>query len=188
MSYPGGYTMTNVRMPGYKKYESDGFATPSGKMEFDSVSCSSTALTACPYTPSRPTARRPRRTWPGNSRWCSTPVRALPMFIHSRTFRNPWNLGLAPEPFIGINPEDAAVRGIADNDRVVVATPRSTVNVRARLTNGIVPGAVSIYHGWTTVEVNELIDPDYLDPISGFPGFKSLLCQVIEAKAKGELS
>jgi hypothetical protein len=26
--------------------------------------------------------------------------------------------------------------------------------------------------------VNTLIDPDYLDPISGFPGFKSLLCSV----------
>jgi hypothetical protein len=26
--------------------------------------------------------------------------------------------------------------------------------------------------------VNLLVEPDYLDPISAYPGFKSLLCQV----------
>ena len=30
-------------------------------------------------------------------------------------------------------------------------------------------------------DVNTLIDPDYRDPISGFPGFKSLLCEVKKA-------
>jgi anaerobic selenocysteine-containing dehydrogenase len=34
------------------------------------------------------------------------------------------------------------------------------------------------YRMWPGADVNQLIDPDYLDPISGFPGFKSLLCEV----------
>ena len=29
--------------------------------------------------------------------------------------------------------------------------------------------------------VNLLIEPDYRDPISGFPGFKSLLCEIKKA-------
>jgi hypothetical protein len=35
-----------------------------------------------------------------------------------------------------------------------------------------------MYHGCPEADVNTLLDPDYLDPISGFPGFKSLLCSV----------
>jgi len=33
-------------------------------------------------------------------------------------------------------------------------------------------------HSIPEADVNLLIEPDYLDPISGFPGFKSLRCQV----------
>ncbi len=33
-------------------------------------------------------------------------------------------------------------------------------------------------HAWPEADVNLLIEPDYQDPISGFPGFKSLLCEV----------
>ena len=35
-----------------------------------------------------------------------------------------------------------------------------------------------MYHGRPEADVNTLIDPDYRDPISGFPAFKSLLCEV----------
>ena len=37
---------------------------------------------------------------------------------------------------------------------------------------------VKIYYGYLNVEVKELIAADYLDSISGFSGFKSLLAQV----------
>ena len=40
------------------------------------------------------------------------------------------------------------------------------------------PGVVNMYHGYPEASVNLLIEPDYLDPISGYPGFKSLLCEV----------
>jgi anaerobic selenocysteine-containing dehydrogenase len=38
--------------------------------------------------------------------------------------------------------------------------------------------AVSAPHGWTDADVNLLIPDSGLDPISGFPPFKSSLCQV----------
>jgi hypothetical protein len=40
------------------------------------------------------------------------------------------------------------------------------------------PGVVNMYHDYPEASVNLLIEPDYLDPISGYPGFKSLLCEV----------
>ncbi len=42
---------------------------------------------------------------------------------------------------------------------------------------------VNIYHGSKSGDVNELIDRNYLDPISGFPGYKSYFCRV-ERKAQ----
>ena len=35
-----------------------------------------------------------------------------------------------------------------------------------------------MYHGYSHADVNQLIEADYLDPISGYPGYKSLLCKV----------
>jgi anaerobic selenocysteine-containing dehydrogenase len=102
----------------------------------------------------------------------------LPMYIHSRTFRTPWTRGLRPEPMLDINPDDAAKRGISQGDRVELATPRNAIQVKANLTEVVAPGVISIFHGYREPEINVLFDPDYLDPVSGFPGFKSLVCQV----------
>jgi predicted molibdopterin-dependent oxidoreductase YjgC len=59
-----------------------------------------------------------------------------------------------------------------------------TLCAKANLTEIVPPGVVSIAHGNPAADVNLLIEPDNLDPISGFPGFKSLLCEVAKADAK----
>ena len=43
---------------------------------------------------------------------------------------------------------------------------------------------VSMYHDYPEASVNQLVEPDYRDPISGFPGFKSLLCEVKKLRRK----
>ena len=40
------------------------------------------------------------------------------------------------------------------------------------------PGVVYVYHGSPNGDANELIPADYVDPISGFPGFKSYFCRM----------
>src|SRR5690606_8694361 len=109
---PGGYQMKNVRMPGYKKYESEGFATPSGKMEFDSIRLQRHGLDGLPVYKepvlSPQGAPEAARSFP---LVLGTGSR-LPMFIHSRTFRNAWDSRLNPAPFVGLNRADAAARGI----------------------------------------------------------------------------
>jgi anaerobic selenocysteine-containing dehydrogenase len=70
------------------------------------------------------------------------------------------------------------VRGIAQEDWVSLSTPRSSMKVKANLTQIVPLGVVNMYHDYPEASVNLLIAPDYRDPISGFPGFKSLLCEV----------
>ncbi len=176
--YPSGLTAGNLEMPPYRKYQQTGFPTPSGKMEFVSSWLEEVGIESLPFykEPSLSPVSSPdaAESFP---LVLGTGTR-LPMFMHSRTFRNSWNRKLHPDPSVMINSSDAAERNIADNDAVILSTPRSSIEVRAKITDSIAPGVANIYHGWPDVEVNELIESDYLDPISGFPGFKSLICQI----------
>jgi anaerobic selenocysteine-containing dehydrogenase len=100
------------------------------------------------------------------------------MFVHSRTYRLAWTRSLRPDPAADINPVDARRLGIGQGDQVELATPAGAIRVLANVTELGQPGVVHMYHGCPEADVNTLLDPDYLDPISGFPGFKSLLCSL----------
>ena len=62
--------------------------------------------------------------------------------------------------------------------------------VFARVTEDVLPGQVEVNMGggnptqaeaWRRANVNELTDFENRDPVSGFPVFKALLCQVKKA-------
>jgi anaerobic selenocysteine-containing dehydrogenase len=180
--HPAGFTADNLQMPGFRKYLEEGFPTPSGKMEFTSARLEAAGYDALPVykEPELSPVSRPELA-DAFPLVLGTGTR-LPMYIHSRTFRNSWNRDLHPNPTVTLNAEDALQRGISDTDEVILSTPRRSIRVRAAVTNTIPPGVANIYHGWPDVEVNHLIEPDYLDPISGFPGFKSLVCDVQKVK------
>ena len=100
-------------------------------------------------------------------------------YTHSQ-FRNIGRLRrLMPEPLVDINPVDAKPRGIQHGDEVVISSPRGSIKMKANVTDTILPGVVSTPHHWPDeANINLLIDDKNLDPISGFPPFKSQLCQV----------
>ena len=95
-----------------------------------------------------------------------------------------------PCPLVWIHPQDAAVRGVSSGDAVYVVSPRGRVRFQAFVTEDIMAGSVEAdAHGgspiamgdWKSSNVNELTDADNRDPISGFPVYKALLCDVIKA-------
>jgi anaerobic selenocysteine-containing dehydrogenase len=89
---------------------------------------------------------------------------------------------MMPEPLLEIHPDDAGSRGIQSGDAVHVTSPRGTVSVKAYVTVNILPGVVQLPHHWPDeANANNLSDDVNLDPISGFPAFKSQLCQVSKA-------
>ncbi|NEV61881.1 molybdopterin-containing oxidoreductase family protein [Thiorhodococcus minor] len=83
-----------------------------------------------------------------------------------------------PSPLVEIHPLDADSRDIRDGETVAVRSPRGAVRFVARVTDKVKPGVVHCSHGWNSANINELTDDRHLDPISGFPPFKSGLCQV----------
>jgi anaerobic selenocysteine-containing dehydrogenase len=187
---PSGYTAVELRkhpsglkadrpLPvEHKKYEKEGFPTPSGKVELTSSVLKEYGWPALPEyeEPRQSPSRRPdlATTYP---LILNTGAR-LPMFLHSEMYNVPWCRELRPDPVLDMNPSDAEKRGILEGDWVSLETPRNRIRLKAHLTETVLPGVVHTAHGMKEADVNLLIEPDYIDPISGFPGFKSLLCEV----------
>jgi anaerobic selenocysteine-containing dehydrogenase len=92
-----------------------------------------------------------------------------------------------PNPMVQMNPKDAKERDIETGDSVVVKTVRGFVEMTADVTGDIMEGYVYAPVGgggpqgtesWRRANINALTDLKQLDPISGFPTYKTLLCQV----------
>jgi anaerobic selenocysteine-containing dehydrogenase len=162
-----------------KSNEADRFMTPSGKIEIASSILAENGIEPLPlYTePSESPVSRPdlAKSYP----LVLTTGARVPAYTHSQ-FRQIKQLSkLMPEPQADIHPEDADSRGIKSGDDVIISSPRGSIKMKARLTDTILAGVVSIPHHWQgEANANILTDDKNLDPISGFPPFKSLLCQV----------
>jgi cysteine desulfurase NifS len=191
----GGTVQIEPTMMQYKKWEKGllrhdgkpGFATPSGKFEI-----ASTILAEHGYEP-LPVYTEPREGPVSQADL----VKMYPLVFNSgsRTyfdFRSQHHgvqslCQYQPDPIVTMNSSDAAQRNIKDNDWVRVITRRGSVPYRARVSEKIVAGAVDAAMGgggplgpksWQECNVNELTDLEHYDPISGFPIYKSLLCEV----------
>ena len=107
--------------------------------------------------------------------------------FRSQHLNIPSLLAKQPRPLVHMNRRDAAARGIADGDPVDVVSPRGRVSFWAAVSDDLVEGAVEVNMGgggitgpkaWREANVNRLTDLENLDPISGFPVYKALLCEV----------
>ncbi len=191
----GGSVQVEPVMMQYKKWEkgllrkdgAPGFATPSGKFEIASSILAEHGYESLPvYTePREGPQSRPDL------------AESFPLVFNSgsRTtfdFRSQHH-GVKslsrhqPDPTVTLNKGDAEKRHIEDGDWVRVKTPRGAVKLKARLSEEIVKGAVDAAMGgggplgpksWQDCNVNELTDLEQYDPVSGFPIYKSLLCEV----------
>lgn len=91
------------------------------------------------------------------------------------------------EPSVLINTLDAKERGIEDGQKVSIKTLRGSITMRAWVSDDIMQGAVDANHAcggavgpnaWRNTNVNDLTDRSIYDPISGFPVYKCLLCEI----------
>ena len=83
-----------------------------------------------------------------------------------------------PEAVVEIHPQSAGKYNIGDRDMVIVETKRGSIEIRARVTEDIMPGVISIPFGWAQGNVNILTDDAPACRESGYPALKSMLCRV----------
>jgi len=193
----GGWVKIPNPMMDYKKWQKGGlredgkpgFDTPSGKFEIWS-----TVLEDYGYEP-LPKYVEPKEGPVGSPEL----AQEFPLVFNSGArphtdFRSQHHgiKGLAkdkPEPTVDLNLADAAERDIQTGDLVEVRTPRGAVSFRARVTDDILQGAIEASMGggtpvgpkaWREWNVNELTDLSNYDDVTGFPVYKSLLCEVVK--------
>ncbi len=170
---PGGLLKSRQKSMEKSTEEIRSVKTPSGKIEFIS-----TTLTQCGVSP-LPEWRDYRKELPMEEYpfILATGTR-LPQLFHSRTYRMPWLAELEKIDKVEIHPKDASVLGIAQGEPVRLSTPFGSVELWADLRGECLPGVVNVYHGSESKDINYLLDAGYLDPVSGFPGFKSYCCKI----------
>jgi anaerobic selenocysteine-containing dehydrogenase len=196
-SKPEGVSIVSPPMV-YEKYKTGhlrkdgkpGFEAPSGKFEI-----SSNLLRKYGYEP-LPVYKEPSEGPIGSPELAEkfplvlTTGTRIQSAFRSQHLNIPGLLRLQDKPNILIHPEDAESRKIQDGDRVWLKTKRGKVPFYAKVTDQIRKGIIEANMGgggplqappWREANVNELTDPENRDPISGFPVFKALLCEVVKA-------
>ncbi len=77
-----------------------------------------------------------------------------------------------------IHDGDAERLNIRPGDRIVLRTSAGELTVAANPTFTVKPGTVHLYHGYREADVNAIVPPDWSDPCSGFPGYRSVPCAI----------
>lgn len=177
--------------PAYRRYAAKGFRTPSRKVE---LSCK--ALSRLGYDPLPSFAEPPESpvSAPETARdfpLVLTTGARRPEYFHSDGRQSPRLRARRPDPLAEMGPATAARYGIADGDWVRVKSPRGEIRMRARVSDDIREGVVSLDHGWWFPErghfdfgafesnANILTNdgPPY-DPAFGSYQLRGLLCAV----------
>jgi anaerobic selenocysteine-containing dehydrogenase len=164
---------------GMEEYEKKGFSTPSRKIEIYSETFAKAGFDPLP------TYREPDQSPMSGTKLyekypliLTTGARIL-YYTHAQHRNIKALKEKIPEPFAEIHPETAGHYGIKDGDPVVVESNRGKIKVKARVTQDILEGVVSIPHGWPReANVNLLTDVHCREPIMGYPQMKSQLCSI----------
>jgi len=155
-----------------------GFQTPSGKVEFVSgVLARHAGLEGHDALPVYTDWREKAGLGEEYPFILCTGARKAHLF-HSRTYRMDWLSGLEPHTLAAISPADAQKLGVAEGDAVRLTTPMGSMEYTVSIDHGVLDGVVHVYHDDPQQNINFLLDDQYNDPISGFPGYRSYVCRL----------
>jgi anaerobic selenocysteine-containing dehydrogenase len=176
--------------PKYRKYETEGFKSASGKFDFYIQQNADWGYDPMPQhvEPPESPAREPEfvEKYP----LVLTTGARVAEYFGSEGRQSPFLRKSHPDPLLTIHPDTAATRGIEDGDWVYIESPRGKVKQKARVTDGIDPRVVAAEFAWWYPEreapdygfrecnINFLTDDLNVGPESGSTNLKGLMCQV----------
>ena len=175
----------------YRKFESGGFKTPTGKIELYSTRLEKLGYSPLPYFEEPPESPYSAPEIAKDYPLVLTTGARIPFFFNSEHRQLARLRKAHRDPIAEIHPETAARFGIADGDWMRIETRRGQMRQKAKVTTGIDPRVINAEHGWWFPEepgpeygvwksnVNLLTDnqPPY-DPAMGTYQLRALLCRV----------
>jgi anaerobic selenocysteine-containing dehydrogenase len=178
----------------HRKYQHQGFATPSGKLEIFSEALQ--AVGQPPLPSFEEPAHSPHRRSDAAAGFPFILTSAkTPLYCHSQHRNLPQLRRLLPDPIVEMNPTTAASRAVAEGDWVAIVTPRGRVRARVRLTASLADGVVGAQHGWWQAcpdlrlpgydalaaegaNINLVIGTEVSDSVSGAAPHRSYRCEI----------
>ena len=100
-----------------------------------------------------------------------TTVRDLVHYNCGTMTRRTHNQELVSEDFLLINPDDAKAHNIKEGEGVKLISARGSIQIRAKISDGLKPGILRTTFHFPDIMVNELTS-DILDEHSGCPEYK----------------
>ena len=188
---PSGYSLEQLKekpegifhsKKEFQRYLESGFNTPSGKVEIYSETMERHGYDPLPtfVEPMESPISKPALAKEYPLTLITGP--RVNCFFHTQFHNVPPLRKFVPEPLLDINTKTAGLLGISDGDMVKVESQRGSLKLRAKTTDDIDPRVISMPHAWSEANANLLTIDTECDPVSGFPGFKSVLCRGAKAK------
>jgi len=177
----------------YRKYEQEGFATPSGKVELRCSTLESMGYDPLPYYVEPPESPYSTPDLFKDFPLIITTGSRIQGYFCSEGRQIPSLRHLNPDPVMEIHPDTAGSLGIESGDWVWIESLRGRIKQRAKLTDGIHPGVIHAQHGWwfpekeppeygfTESNVNVLAADMPCDPHTGSESLRAFLCKVYKA-------
>lgn len=178
----------------YRKYEHDGFDTPSGKVELRCSTLESMGYDPLPYYVEPPESPYSTPELFKEYPLIITTGRRIQEYFCSEGRQIESLRKLKPDPIVEIHPDTAAGLGIMSGDRVWIESPRGRIKQKALLTEGVHPGVVHAQHGWwfpekgppeygfTESNVNVIAAGMPCDPHTGSESLRAFLCKVYKVQ------
>ena len=108
----------------------------------------------------------------------------IPEYTHWQMRHVPQLRRKAPNPIAEIHPGTARKYGIGDGDMITVETRRGQIQVKANITQDLMPGVVSVVHGWEDeLNQNVLTELEPRDPVTGYPELRALACRISKVRS-----
>ncbi|MBX9590951.1 MAG: molybdopterin-dependent oxidoreductase [Hyphomonadaceae bacterium] len=117
-----------------------GLPTPSGKIEICSSEYAKHGYNSYPEW-------RERSVLPDQDYPLQVTHSKLSMHCNIVTQNNPYLMEIVGENWVEINSRDAARYGVQDGQPVWIESPKDKIKIKAKVTEGLVPGCISIRHG-----------------------------------------
>ncbi|MFC1822930.1 molybdopterin-dependent oxidoreductase [Thermodesulfobacteriota bacterium] len=188
---PGGLDYSQFASRGYlkgpdqfRKYLSQGFKTPTGKVELVLSAAKKLGVSPLPRyrgLPEEGLVDYPLVLTSSKSRY----------YLHS-SYRWAKKLrGYQPQPRVLIHPQTAAEKGIREGDRVMIDTPKGSIFQVAHLSQAVHPEVIHASHGWWYPEgtaaslygwdqsnINILTSANPLGREFGTPNLRGIGCRI----------
>ncbi len=174
----GKYASYDLGPDQERKYENGGFQTASGKVEFKSNLLEEHGYDGLPVYKEPYWSPVSTPDIAADYPFILTSGGRSKNYQHSQGRKLQMLRAIEPYPVMQINPIDAKKIGVKNDDWLRVSSPVGEMEIRALVSDIVLPGVVHAPHGWEESPVNMLIPDKALCDITGFPGFKSSLCQV----------